>query len=107
MQSLKVVADPVQVTFPDWFQVGIVYLLEPVQACCCLTLQIPGRMGPFDQVFQFCHFSLAWLHISASQQPLLPLVALILTAVTVLLPRVLSSSQQHRWGQGKYNLKFG
>merc|ERR1712106_852901 len=60
-----------------------------------LHLRNPGSMGPFDQVFQFCQFTLAWLHISASQQPLLPLVALVLTAVAILLPRLLSASHQH------------
>ena len=59
-------------------------------------LQTPGiKMGPFDQVFQFCHFTLAWLHLTANQQPLLPLVGLILTAVLLLIPRILSFSQQH------------
>jgi len=52
-------------------------------------------MGPFDQVFQFCYFTLAWLQLSASQQPLLILTALVLTAVAILLIRLFSSSQ-HR-----------
>ena len=53
-------------------------------------------MGPFDQVFQFCYFTLAWLELSANQQPLLILAALLLAAVAIILPRVFSSSQQHR-----------
>jgi len=52
-------------------------------------------MGPFDQVFQFCHFTLAWLYLNGSEQPLLPLLALVLTAVLILLTRILFFNKQH------------
>jgi len=52
-------------------------------------------MGPFDQVFQFCHFTFGWVHLCASQQPLLPLVFIVLATGFFLLARLLISSRQN------------
>ena len=54
-----------------------------------------SSMGPFDQVFQFCHFTFGWVHLCASQQPLLPLVFIVLATGFFLLARLLTSSKQN------------
>ena len=54
-----------------------------------------SSMGPFDQVFQFCHFTFGWVHLCASQQPLLPLVFIVLATGFFLLARLITSSKQN------------
>ena len=51
-------------------------------------------MGPFDQVFQFCNFTIGWLQLLAGQQPLLVLALLAIVALLRTLPSTLSSCQQ-------------
>jgi len=51
-------------------------------------------MGPFDQVFQFCNFTIGWLQLLAGQQPLLVLALLVIVAILRILPSTLTSCQQ-------------
>ena len=63
-------------------------------------------MGPFDQVFQFCNFTIGWLQLLAGQQPLLVLALLVLLAILRSLPSTLSSCQQQEYVGETTNL-FG
>ena len=54
-------------------------------------------MGPFDQVFQFCNFTIGWLQLLAGHQPLLVLALLVLLAILLTLPSTLSSCQQQEY----------
>ena len=63
-------------------------------------------MGPFDQVFQFCNFTIGWLQLLAGQQPLLVLALLVILAIIRTLPSTLYSCQQQEYVGETTNL-FG
>ena len=63
-------------------------------------------MGPFDQVFQFCNFTIGWLQLLAGHQPLHVLALLVIVAILRTLPSTLSSCQQQEYVGETTNL-FG